>query len=233
MIPVGLTNDEIEPPLLPASTALPPSRNQTRIVVLVVALFVALATYVGFHGLGPISGNSLSLPPPKPTKAVVTAPVRAPASPAPQAGKTAAGPIAILSATGFDPEGDQSEGNSQAARVYDGDLATTWSSELYATAKFGSLKKGVGVILDLGQPTEVHQVTIDLGKGPVDVRAYASTDPSLKGATVIGRATGANDRIELKAKNSMPQAQYVIIWFTRLAADSGRYRASISEIALS
>jgi hypothetical protein len=233
MIPLGLTNDEIEPPLpmLPASTALPPSRRQIRIVVLVVALFVALATIVGYQGLGPISGNS-SLRLSKPTKTVVTPPVTVPASPAPPAAVLAAGPIAILSATGFDPQGDQREGNSEAARVYDGDVTTAWSSELYNTAKFGNLKKGVGVILDLGQPTAVHQVTIDLGKGPVDVRAYASTDPSLKGATVIGSATGANDRIELKAKSAMPQAQYVIIWFTRLPSDGGQYRASISEIAL-
>jgi hypothetical protein len=232
MVPVGLTNAEIEPPLpmLPASTALPPSRVQIRIVVLVVALFVALATVVGYQGLGPINGNSLSLP--RRTKTAVAPPVTVPASPAPQAAKTAAGPIAILSATGFDPEGDQREGNSEAARVYDGDLATTWSSELYATASFGNLKKGVGVILDLGQPTAIHQVTIDLGKGPVDVRAYAATDPSLKGATLIGRATGATDRTQLTAKATMPQTQFVVIWFTRLAEDSGQYRASISEIAL-
>jgi len=30
----------------------------------------------------------------------------------------------------------------------------------------------------------------------------------------------------------MPEAQYVIVWFTALAPDSGQFGASISEIAL-
>jgi hypothetical protein len=157
--------------------------------------------------------------------------------PATQTGPTTpahAGPIAILSATGFDPQGDQAEGNSQAGRVYDGDLATAWTSEGYSSADFGGLgKKGVGVLLDLGQPTSVSQVTLDLGQGPLDVTAYAATNASLEGATVIGSASAASGRVQLKAADTVPQSQYVIVWFTRLAPDGGRFRASLAEIALS
>jgi len=89
------------------------------------------------------------------------------------------------------------------------------------------------VLLDLGQPTSVNQVTIDLGFGPVDVTVYAATTGSLDGATVIGTANAATGRIQLKAASAMPKAQYVIVWFTKLAPDAGRFRASIAEIALS
>jgi len=237
-VPGGRTDQsvDLEPPmpLLHTWTALPPSRGQTKIVVLVVTIFVALAMYVGYRGLlGPVSGSSLSQPTPRRAPSVKAPPPVLPASTAPRPGKAASGPIAILSATGFDPEGDQEEGNSQAARVYDGDVSTSWSSELYATADFGNLKKGLGVLLDLGQPTEIHEVTVDLGKGPLDLTAYAATDPTLEGATVIGTAGGADGRIRLRATGSVPRAQYVIVWFTTLTADSGRFRASISEIALS
>jgi serine/threonine protein kinase len=217
----------------PSSAPKPPSRGQTFLVILVIAAFLSLALFVGFHGLvGPGSDVTIANPTPSPPAKVNAPPPTVPASPAPQAGTTAAGPIAILSSTGFDPEGDQSEGNSKAARVYDGDVNTTWTSESYATADFGNLKKGVGVLLDLGQPTSVHQVTLDLGSDPADITVYAATDRSLDGATKIGSTSGAGGQVKIKAAGTMPEAQYVIVWFTALAPAGGQYRASVAEVAL-
>ena len=234
-LPVGLTpKDDIGPPLplLPASTALPPSRSQSKMVIVVVAAFVALALFVGYRGLVGMGGDSLGISTPKRTVTVTAPAVNVPASPAPQAAATAAGPIAILTATGFDPEGDQQESNSQAARVFDGNPATTWTTELYQTAQFGNLKKGVGLLLDLGQPTSVHQVTLDLVGGPVDVTVYAATSPSIQGAAVIGTASAATGRVELKAATTLPESQFVIVWFTSLAPDGGQFGASVAEVAL-
>ncbi|MHB8275805.1 MAG: protein kinase [Dermatophilaceae bacterium] len=231
--------DEIEPPLpmLPASTAQAPSRDQSKIVVIIVAAFVTLSLLIGYRGVsGMGDGGSPLGSTPKRTVTVNAPPVTvAPsAPPTAQEGPPGGQPIAILSATGFDPQGDGNENNARAARVYDGNPATAWSSEGYNSAAFGGLpKKGVGVLLDLGQPKSVNQVTIDLGIGPVDVTVYAATSNSLDGAGVIGSATAASGRIQLTAASAMPQAQYVIVWFTKLAPDGGRFRASISEIALS
>lgn len=223
-------------PMLPASTALTPSRGQTKIVVLVVAAFVTLSLFVGYCGLsGPIGDTTGSSSAPKRTVAVSEPPVTAPSSPPPATTTTAptqAQPVAILSATGFDPEGDQSEKNSQAGRVYDGDLATTWTSEGYGSAELGGLKEGAGVLLDLGQPTSVRQVTIDLGGEPVDFTVFAATESSIDGAAVVGTAKSASGRVQLKAASTLPKAQYIIVWFTRLAQDGDRFRASIAEIAL-
>jgi hypothetical protein len=202
-------------------------------VMLIMAAFVVGALFVGYRGLlGPGSAPSPNKPTARRTVTVSAPAVTVPASPAPQAATTAGGPIAILSATGFDPQGDQRENNSQAAKVYDGNPATTWTSELYATPQFGNLKKGVGLILDLGQPTSVHKVTIDLANGPLDVTVYAATGPNLQGATVIGTAGAATGRVELKASKVMPESQFIIVWFTALAPDGGQFGASISEIAL-
>jgi hypothetical protein len=230
--------DEAEPPLpmLPASTAQAPSRDQSKVVMMIVAAFVVLSLLVAYCGTRDMGGLSLPDAAPRPTVTVIAPPVTVRPPPATQAGPTGpapGGPIAILSATGFDPQGDGREKNSQAARVYDGDAATSWSSEGYTTANFGGLgKKGVGVLLDLGQPTSVSQVTIDLGHGPLDVTAYAATNASLTGAAVIGAANEASGRIQLKAADAVPEAQYLIVWFTRLAPDGGQFRASLSEIAL-
>jgi eukaryotic-like serine/threonine-protein kinase len=236
---LSFESEEVRPPLpmLPASTGQPPGRHQTRIVVLVVVTFLALALLVGYFGardLGKGSGTATS-----PAKAKATpgaAAVPTPASPASRTGPTlpAQGrPIAILSATGFDPDGDKSERNNQAAKAYDGDPETSWTSEGYNTADFGALKKGVGVILDLGQPTSTRQAILSLGSEPLDVTVFAATQRSLEDATVIGSARGATGRVQLDAASTMPEAQYVIVWFTSLAPAGGQFRASIAEIALS
>ncbi len=231
--------DEIEPPLplLPASTAQAPSRDQSKIVVIIVATFVTLSLLVGYCGvqsIGESTGPSSSTPKGAPTASAPPSTATPTAQPAVPEGPSTGQPIAILSATGFDPQGDRNEKNTQAPKVYDGNPATAWSSEGYGSAEFGGLpKKGVGVLLDLGQPTSVHQVSLDLGIGPVDVTVYAAASNSLDGATVIGTASAATGQIQVKAVGTMPQAQYVIVWFTKLAQDGARYRASVSEIALS
>jgi eukaryotic-like serine/threonine-protein kinase len=222
--------DDVGPPLplLPASTAQPPSRGQSKIVVLVLVAFLTLSLFVGYCGLrGLVGGPTPLKPTARGTVTVGSPPVTVP----PTAGPSGS-PLAILSATGFDPEGDQGENNSQAAKVHDGNLATAWSSELYTNDAFGNLKKGVGLLLDLGQPTSVQQVTLVLGVGPVDVTVYAATGATLAGATVIGTASAASGRIQLNAASTMPRAQYVIVWFTKLAPDRGQFGAAISEIAL-
>ena len=232
-------SENAEPPLpmLPAWSAQAPSRDQSKVVVMIVATFVALSLLVGYCGFRGI-GDSIRVPKtaPKPSVSVKAPPVATtpPGATATQPGPTGGQPLAILSATGFDPEGDGQEKNTQAPRVYDGDIATAWTSEGYGSVNFGGLgKKGLGVRLDLGQPTSVNQVTIDLGNGPVDLTVYAATTDSLEGATVIGSVKAATGQVQLRATEAMPQRQYVIVWFTTLAPDGGRFRASIAEIALS
>jgi eukaryotic-like serine/threonine-protein kinase len=231
---MGLTDgftrqlDDVGPPLplLPASTAQPPSRGQTKIVVLVMTTFVALSLFLGYCGLRGLIKST-----PGGAATVGVAPVTVPSKPGPN--QPAGGkPITILSATGFDPQGDQTENNALAPRVLDGNPATAWTTEQYTTAQFGNLKSGVGLLLNLGQPSSVHQVTVDLGVGPVDVTVYAATSPSLSGATVIGPASSASGRIQLNAAAAMAPARYVIVWFTKLAPHGGQFDASISEIAL-
>jgi serine/threonine protein kinase len=221
-------------PLRSGSPGRPPGRGQSALVVLVVAAFVGVALFLGYRGLrGVTSGISDTTSQGKPTT-TRSAPSAAPpgvSGPGTQAG--ADGAIAILSAAGYDPEGDKTEGDSKAARVYDGDKSTSWTSSRYTTEDFGNLKKGLGVILDLGQSTSIHHVTIELGQGPVDLKVYAATDPSIQDAAVIGQSKDASGHLELKAPATLPQAQYVIVWFTKLAPDNGKFRASLSEIALS
>ncbi|MBE3076488.1 MAG: protein kinase family protein, partial [Actinobacteria bacterium] len=199
--------EDAEPPLpmLPASTAQTPSRDQSKIVVTIVATFVAFSLLVAYCGSRNLGQSSQPNTAAGRTVTVTAPPVTVgPSNPAAtQVGPAVGQPIAILSATGFDPQGDKNEKNSQAPRVYDGNLATAWTSEGYNSANFGGLpKKGVGVLLDLGQPTSVSQVTIDLGLGPVDVTTYAATV-----ALSTGPPSSGPPRQPADGSSSRPPAQ--------------------------
>lgn len=84
--------------------------------------------------------------------------------------------------------------SSSAGRAHDGKADTMWRSGWYASDKFGGLNvPGVGLILDLGQQTEVRQVAVTL---PVaqDVTVYLANRASVEGATVVGSVRGAPAR---------------------------------------
>ncbi len=206
---------------------------------MVVALFVIVALGIGACNVRNL-GNGISLSAdgaPQPTvtataPAVTVTPTPS-ASPSATASTTAGAPIAIDKASGFDPQGDNEERNGDAARVFDGDKGTSWTSEGYATPTFGGLKKGVGVLLDLGQPTQVSKAVLELGSKNLDVTVYAAPDGTLDGAREIGSRNGATGTVTLEAPKDLPKTDYVIVWFTSLAADGGRYRASLDEITLS
>jgi hypothetical protein len=234
-------DEEIEPPLpmLPPETAAAPTRDQSKLVMVIIAGFLAVVTLIGFWGVSRIgSGMDLSGATPKPTVTVTGAPTTvtpgstpsasASASPSESAGE----PIAILQATGFDPEGDSKERNSEAPRVYDGKTSTAWTSEGYASSNLGGLKTGVGVLLDLGQPARVKQVVLTL-PDVSDVQVFLSDSDSIDGATEIGSSQGKKGQITLKATNAQAAGSKVIVWFTKVSQVSdGRFRATLAEVTL-
>jgi hypothetical protein len=228
--------EPLEPPLpmLSAGTGFAPSRDQSKIVLAIVAAFLIVAIAIGTWGVMQIGSNSnLGLGnSPTPSRTVkVTAPTVTvtPSAPAGPGGDS----FAILSATGFDPEGDGAERNGEAPRVFDGKDNTFWSSEGYATANLGGLKKGVGLRLDLGQNRDVTSVTLVLPNAS-DVSVYAGNDRvTLDSASLIGTSKGKSGTVTLTAPAAV-KGQYVFIWFTNVTQVSdGRFRATLAEVTVS
>jgi hypothetical protein len=142
----------------------------------------------------------------------------------------AGAPFPIVGATGFDPQGDNAERNGEAPRVFDGNPATFWSSEGYASPAFGGLKKGVGVLVDLGQPRKVSTVSLVLPTAS-DLTVYVSSKPSLDGAIPLGTSSGKSGAVTVTAP-SPATGQYLIVWFTKISqASGGRFRATLAEVA--
>ena len=221
---------EAPAPLLPAEAGAAPSRQQSTLVMLLMAAFVSVACIAGAIGsaqigegsdLGEILGGDE-------TTAAETS-----ASSSEGGGGSGEGePFAILNAAGFDPPpGDGSEHNAEVQRVYDGDPETAWTTEGYNDENFGGVKDGVGITIDLGQQQQISSVTLNL-PSTAEATVYAG-DSATNSGTEIGKTEGRDGEVVL-TPSTPAQAQYVTVWFTSLEqiGDDGRYRAALGEISV-
>lgn len=211
------------------------TRAQSRTVLLLVVGFVAVFLLLAYCGLRGLSGGGHT-PVTKPSRGTTASPSPSstePASPSPSTvtPTPTAAAVTVVSGRGFDPEGDGSEKDRDAAKAFDGDPATSWTSQTYRSVEFGGLKKGVGVLLDLGGPHRVTQVRLALPAGPQTVQLRTADGDKL-GATVLASASDASGMVTLQLKEPI-QASQLVVWFTRPAAADGGYRASVSEVAVS
>src|SRR5262249_38766104 len=101
----------------------------------------------------------------------------------PVASPSAASPVTTQALTpasvaAFGPaglgDGDDPQG---AALAIGGDPAQPWISQWYATAQFGALKQGTGLLLDMGRPVTVASVRLSLVYPGADVQLRAGSKP--------------------------------------------------------
>ncbi len=148
----------------------------------------------------------------------------------------------------YDPFGDD-DGNGKpdkrkgreseelAVTVNDDDPDTAWLTSQYTSPDLDG-KEGVGLILDLGQPQDIQQVSMNLlGAGSnVDVRVSDRifADPALW--TPLAAAFAPRSRIDLRSPRPVT-GRYVLIWFTQVppAEDqgSGVYQGGVRRVVVS
>ena len=72
--------------------------------------------------------------------------------------------LSPVSATVFNPLGSSGDDDpAEAPKAIDGSSSTAWHTSYYFSHQFGNLKKGTGLILDMGRPVRPSQVTIQFG----------------------------------------------------------------------
>jgi serine/threonine protein kinase len=132
------------------------------------------------------------------------------------------------------PQGDGEENTDRAGRAVDGDAGTVWNTNIYQQ-QFGpgGLKKGVGLVLDLGSRKQVSSVTVTLvGEGTdLQVRLADDQGAALADYTKVATSTGASGRTVVSL-DKPTQGRYVLIWLTKLPAVGGGYRGQISEVTV-
>ncbi|MBP1786349.1 MULTISPECIES: protein kinase family protein [Micromonospora] len=147
----------------------------------------------------------------------------------------------------IDPDGDRAEVRN-AEKVIDGDDDEGWETNTYRTnAKFGGLKKGMGVWIDLGAPHSVKQLeaTLSATGATVELRTGARGDfPSTSAgdkqlvnaySTVVGPANeNGGTKMIFDAFQPDQKYQYLLFWITKLPVkDNGStWKLGVQEITV-
>jgi hypothetical protein len=107
-----------------------------------------------------------------------------------------------------------------------------WTSQRYESAKFGNLKPGIGLLLDLGSARTLTAVTFTATTSPLTVELRAGDD---KGNDADGYAK-VGSPVTAKGSTSLPATaggshRYWLVWVTSLAPDDGKFGATITSVA--
>ena len=186
------------------------------------------------------AGRGTPSPSPTPTPSPSPTPTPSP-SPAPAHSTAAPAPLAVsvqvltpVKAAAFGPGGTAAGDNPRrAAAVIDGSHATAWRSDWYTTAAFGNLKRGTGLLLEMGRRVTITSAQIVLGGIPgADVQLRAGNVPALADLREVASAADAGGTVRMRL-TAPARAKYVLIWFTRLPPDgTGTFQASVYDIHL-
>jgi len=234
--------------------AMPIRKRERRRVRWTAFLAVLVLAVLGFAGYKFVAGASRTQhaaagshpspggpgsAPPASAPAVQGSSAQVSSAPATTAPPASASPIVVQalapsSVAAFGPEGLANGDDPQgAALAIAGNPARPWISQWYATAEFGALKTGTGLLLDMGRTVTVASVRLSLvSRFGADIDLRAGSKPELAWLPRVASAADAGGTVRLQPGTPV-QARYVLIWFTRLPPDNaGTYQASVYQMTV-
>lgn len=208
-------------------------RGDRKWIWLAVVLLLAVTSVIAFAvGRATTDGNKADGP-------VGSGQTPASGSGSPTAGEPPTAQLPIASVTSFDPEGDGEESQDLAAAAVDDDLQTSWTTvEYYNDRQLGGLKRGVGLLLDLGREQQVSQLRIHFGATPTSYSVWVAPAGSSEAPTSLQQLrevavetdAAAVTRAELSEAVS---SRYVMLWLTALPEESeDTYVGVVQEISV-
>ena len=146
-----------------------------------------------------------------------------------------------LSAHGFDVYDttgqDGNENDIQAPLAIDGNPRTAWHTLFYENdPRFGGLKKGTGLILDMGKPVKLSTVEVLFGPtAGADVQIEVGNNNALAPSTLsafttVARANDVPGGDYTFHASGTATGRYVLIWFTKLPPQPQSQRNFEAEI---
>jgi hypothetical protein len=157
--------------------------------------------------------------------------------PAPKRSITSGVPVralTLVSAAAFGPSGTgQGDVPQLAPLAIDGNPATAWHTDWYATAGFGGLYAGSGLLLDMGRAATITAARITLGPDQgASFQLRVGAAPLLAGLPPVAQAVNTAGVVNLPL-TTPAHGRYVLIWFTSLPRDpAGTFQASVYDIHL-
>ena len=147
--------------------------------------------------------------------------------------------IGDLTATSYDPAsggGDGDEHPEETGDAIDGDPATRWRTDTYrASAEFGGIKPGVGLILAAPSPVAATTLSLQAGLAGWTGRVYTAPGnvppPGIAGWTPVSKQFSAR-RVPMEIPLTGPPRKLYLIWITKLTTTDTGFAASIVDAEL-
>jgi serine/threonine-protein kinase len=138
-------------------------------------------------------------------------------------------PVQLHGLTTYDPHGDGSEavlGQQTAPKATDGDPATYWQTETYATQDWGNLKPGLGLVLDAGSAVALSKVTVHTLTPGFSAQIEVGNTPDSFVVDSSSQTVESSATFTLNGKSG----RYWMVWLSRLGPAR---TAQITEVTAS
>jgi hypothetical protein len=203
----------------------------TRLAIALVVLLVLAAIGTGVYSLTRPHGGA-------PANSVSSG--NGSASPS-TAARTVLTPV---SAEGYDALGLASdpgdEDNAGAKFAIDGSPSTAWHTQFYLqNPQLGGLKKGTGLLLDMGKQVNLSSVQITFGPTAganvaIEVGNNNTISPvGLGSFTKVAKRKHLDGGTQIFQTSSTPKGRYVLIWFTKLPPNNaGQFQAFVYNVVV-
>jgi hypothetical protein len=145
--------------------------------------------------------------------------------------------LTAVSAVAIGPDGTADGDHPElASYAIDPQSGMSWVTHWYATAHFGNLQQGTGLLLDMGKQVTIRQVELALGGSPgfwgANLEIRIGDTPDLADTAPATMATDVGGWVSQDLGHAVT-GRYVEIWFTKLPLDSwGTYQEHVYGIAV-
>ncbi len=149
-----------------------------------------------------------------------------------------------VSATSFNPIGNppgSNEDSGETGNAIDGSASTFWHTSYYVgNPVFGGLKKGTGLLLDMGRPVRLSQVQVQFGTtccahAQIEIGNDNSPIASALSSFTVLQSSDAGQGNTTFNVTSNATGRYVLIWLTYLPPLTGsanQYQAQIYNVVV-
>jgi hypothetical protein len=138
-------------------------------------------------------------------------------------------------ATSFDPQGNGTEDAGGVGFAVDDDPSTAWTTDVYrGSPRFGGLKNGVGLLVDLGEPKRVDsaQLLLSAAGADIELRAGANPPATPDELPIVASRHASPASVTMRLDQSV-RARYWLVWITSLPrSGSDSYSLGIAELTL-
>ncbi|WP_328362947.1 murein biosynthesis integral membrane protein MurJ [Mycobacterium sp. NBC_00419] len=143
--------------------------------------------------------------------------------------------VKSIKATVFSPAGG-ADNPDKAGLALTGATGSGWSTDTYTDpVPFPNFKNGVGLMLQLPEPTKVGSVSLTVPSTgtQVQIRSASSANPSsLDDTTVLTSATTLKAGANTIEVNSSAPTSYLLVWISTMGTTNGDNRTEISGLSV-